>query len=156
MPPSPPSLTITKSGSHSHNSWYTSYLQAFKSFRRRLERTCTSAHDLQVLSPLKLATNRYHHLVATAKQRFHSSLVYPRSSSPRLLWKTINQLIHRNSVSSLPNSLPSSRISESFCSFFCGKISTLHLSFQSLISITIIDSPQTHLLLLTTLPLPHI
>ncbi len=30
---------ITKSGSHSHNPWYTSYLQAFKSFRRRLERT---------------------------------------------------------------------------------------------------------------------
>src|SRR6218665_1177640 len=30
---------ITKSGSqsHSNNPWYTSYLQAFKSFRRRLE-----------------------------------------------------------------------------------------------------------------------
>src|SRR6218665_4052930 len=27
---------ITKSGSHTHNPWYTSYLQAFKSFRRRL------------------------------------------------------------------------------------------------------------------------
>src|ERR1700733_6371123 len=30
---------ITKSGSHSNNPWYNSYLQAFKSFRRRLERS---------------------------------------------------------------------------------------------------------------------
>src|SRR6218665_1823561 len=67
---------------------------------------------------------------------FHS-----RSSNPRLLWKTINQLLHRNSSSPLPNSLPPSSIAESFCSFFSGKITTLRLSLQSLSSKTTINSP---------------
>src|SRR6218665_517578 len=125
---------ITKSGSHSNNPWYTSYIQAFKSFRRRLERTYKRTRDPQLLSELKSATNRYHNLLATAKKKFYSSLVHSRSSNPRLLWKTINQLLHRNSSSPLPNSLPPSSIAESFCSFFSGKITTLRLSLQSLSS----------------------
>jgi len=52
--------------------------------------------------------------------------------------KTINQLLHRNSSSPIPNSLPSCSIAKSFCSFFSGKITTLCLS---LISKTTIDSP---------------
>src|SRR6218665_618729 len=47
---------ITKSGSHFHNPWYTSYFQAFKSLRRRLERTYKRTRDPQVLSALKSAT----------------------------------------------------------------------------------------------------
>src|SRR6218665_1280666 len=54
--------------------------------------------------------------------------------------KTINQLLHRNSSSPLPSSLPPSSIAESFCSFFSGKITTLRLSLQSLSSKTTIDS----------------
>src|SRR6218665_684028 len=131
---------ITKSGSHSNNPWYTSYLQAFKSFRRRLEHTYKCTRDPQLLSELKSATNRYHRLLATAKKKFYSSLVHSRSSNPRLLWKTINQLIHRNSSSPVPNSLPPSSIAESFCSFFSGKITTLRLSLQSLSSKTTINS----------------
>src|SRR6218665_544200 len=132
---------ITKSGSHSNNPWYTSYLQAFKSFRRRLERTYKRTSDPQLLSELKSATNRYHHLLATAKKKFYSSLVYSRSSNPRHLWKTINQLLHRKSSNLLPNSLPPSSIAESLCSFFSGKISTLRLSLQSLSSKATIDTP---------------
>src|SRR6218665_618399 len=67
---------ITKSRSHSNNPWYTSYLQAFKSFRRRLEHTYKRTRDPQLLSELKSATNRYHHLLATAKKKFYSSLVH--------------------------------------------------------------------------------
>jgi Reverse transcriptase (RNA-dependent DNA polymerase) len=132
---------ITKSGSHSKNPWYTSYLQSLKSFRRRLERNYKRTRDPQLLSALKSATNKYHNLLASAKKRFYSSLVHSRSSHPRLLWKTINQLLHRNSSSPLPNSLPSSSIAESFCSFFSGKISTLRLSLQSLLPNTTTHSP---------------
>lgn len=66
--------TITKSGSHSNNSWFISYLQAFKSFLRRLERTYTYTSSTTVLC-LKTATDRYHQLQATVKKRFYSSLV---------------------------------------------------------------------------------
>jgi len=122
---------ITKIGSHSHNPWYTSYLQAFKSFRRRPERTYKRTRDPQVLSALKSAKNRYYHLLATAKNRFYSSLVHSRSSNPRLLWKAINQL-HRNASSPLPKSLPSSSIAESFCSLFSGKIKYYTLSLSAI------------------------
>ena len=128
------------------NPWYTSYFQAFKSFRQRLERTYKRTRDPQLPSELKSATNRHHHLLATAKKKFYSSLVHSRSSKPRLLWQTINQLIHQNCSSILPNSLSSSSIAEFFLrrrnrsSFFSGKITTLCLSLQSLSSKTTIDS----------------
>jgi len=105
------------------------------------KRTYKRTHDPQLLSELKSATNRYHHLLATAKKKFYSSLVHSRYSNPRLLWKTLNQLLHRNSSSPLPNSLPPSSIAESFSSFFSGKITTLRLSLQSHSSKTTIDSP---------------
>src|SRR6218665_1610470 len=79
--------------------------------------------DQQVLSAILSATNRYNHLLATAKKR-------------------------------MPNSLPSSSIAESFCSFLSGKITSLRLSLYSLISESTSDSPQTHLPLLMTLPFP--
>src|SRR6218665_1528391 len=50
----------------------------------RLERTYKRTRDQQLLSELKSATNRYHHLLATAKKKFYSSLVHSRSSNPRL------------------------------------------------------------------------
>jgi len=102
-------LIITKSGSYSNNPWLdTSYLQAFKSFRRRLELTYKRTRDPQVLSAIKSATNRYmyHHLLATAKKSFYSSLVQSRAFNPRLPWKTINQLLHRNISNPQPNFLP--------------------------------------------------
>ena len=67
--------TINKSGSHSNKPLYTLYLQAFKIFRHGIELTYKRAHDPQLLSSLKSATNRYHPLLATAKKRFYSSLV---------------------------------------------------------------------------------
>src|SRR6218665_3160695 len=81
-----------------------------------IERTYKRTRDPQLLSELKSVTHRYHNLLATAKKKFYSSLVHSRSSNPRLLWKTINQLLHRNSSSPLPSSLPPSSIAESFCS----------------------------------------
>src|SRR6218665_2006666 len=68
--------------------------------------------------------------------------------------KSFNQLLHRNSSSPLPNSLPSSSIAESFCSSFSGKL----LHFVSLSAITYLHNhnrfiPQTHLPLLMTLTL---
>src|SRR6218665_3745917 len=86
---------ITKSGSHSNKPWYTSYLQAFKSFQRRLERTYKRSRDPQLLSELKSATNRYHHLLATAKKKLYSSLVH----------SFIHSFIHYGDLYSAPSRL---------------------------------------------------
>src|SRR6218665_2894951 len=71
---------ITKQSSHANNLWFTSYIQAFKSFRRHLEhvykRTIDPASRAEALTNLKSATHRYHKLVIAAKQKYTSFLLF--------------------------------------------------------------------------------
>ena len=45
--------------------------------------------------------NRYRKLILASKKQYYSYLVSSSSDNPRLLWQTINKLLHRNSSSSL-------------------------------------------------------
>src|SRR6218665_191228 len=89
--------------SHANNPWFTSYIQAFKSFRRHLEhvykRTIDPASRAEALTNLKSANHRYHKLVIAAKQKYYSSLIHSSSSNPRHLWRAVNSLLHRKSPS---------------------------------------------------------
>src|SRR6218665_146756 len=71
---------ITKRSSHPTNLWFTSYLQAFKTFRRRLEHIYKRATDpasrAKALVNLKSATHRYHTLITAAKKKYYSSLIH--------------------------------------------------------------------------------
>src|SRR6218665_3615637 len=102
---------ITKQSSHANNPWFTSYIQAFKSFRRHLEhvykRTIDPASRAEALTNLKSATHRYHKLVIAAKQKYYSSLIHASSPTPRHLWRAVNSLLHRKSPSPLPTPIPS-------------------------------------------------
>ena len=106
----PPPL-IAKQSSHANNPWFTSYIQAFKTFRRHLEhvykRTTDPASRAEALANLKSATHRYHKLVIAAKQKYYSSLIHSSSSNPRHLWRAVNSLLHRKSPYPLPSSIPS-------------------------------------------------
>src|SRR6218665_90970 len=117
---------ITKQSSHENNPWFTSYIQAFKTFRRHLEhvykRTTDPASRTEALANLKSATHRYHKLVIAAKQKYYSSLIHSSSSNPRHLWRAVNSLLHRKYPSPLPTSIPSPSIADTFCSFFSDKI----------------------------------
>ena len=128
---------IAKHSSHTSNPWFTSYLQAFKSFRRQLEhiyqRTIDPTSRAKALINLKSATNRYHKLIAAAKKKYYSSLIHSSSSNPRHLWRAVNSLLHRKSSSPLPSSIPSPSIADTFCSFFSDKISSLRFTLQSLL-----------------------
>src|ERR1700733_5174853 len=128
---------VNKLSQHPSNPWFTSYLQAFKTFRRRLEHLYKRATDptarTKALLALKSATNRYHKLVASAKKKYYSSLIHSNSSNPRHLWKAVNSLLHRKSSSPLPTSIPSQSIADTFCSFFSDKISSLRFTLQSLL-----------------------
>src|SRR6218665_3544777 len=131
-------LLITKQSSHANNPWFTSYIQAFKSFRRHLEhvykRTIDPASRAEALTNLKSATHRYHKLVIAAKQKYYSYLIHSSSSNPRHLWRAVNSLLHRKSPSPLPTSIPSPSIADTFCSFFSDKISSLRVTLQSFLA----------------------
>src|SRR6218665_2012584 len=146
---------ITKQSSHANNPWFTSYIQAFKTFCRHLEhvynRTIDPTSRAKALTNLKSATHRYHKLTIAAKQKYYSSLIHSSSSNPRHLWRAVNSLLHRKSPSPLPTSIPSPSIADTFCSFFSDKISSLRVTLQSLLASqsSTADPPPTPIL-----PLP--
>src|SRR6218665_38345 len=131
---------ITKQSSYANNPWFTSYIQAFKTFCMHLEhvykRTIDPTSRAEALINLKSATHRYHRyhkLVIAAKQKYYSSLIHSSSSNSRHLWRAVNSL-HRKSPSPLPISIPSPSIADTFCSFFSDKISSIRFTLQSLIA----------------------
>ena len=77
---------ITEQSSHANNLWFTSYIQAFKTFCRHLEHgynpTIDPASRAEALTNLKSATHRYHTLVIAAKQKYYSSLQLFQPSTP--------------------------------------------------------------------------
>src|SRR6218665_1654430 len=117
--------------------WFTSYLQAFNPFRRRLEHIYKRATDpasrAKALVNLKSATHRYHTLITAAKKKYYSSLIHSSSTNPQHLWRAVNSLLHCKSSSPLPSSIPSPSIVDTFCSFFSDKISSLRFTLQSLL-----------------------
>ena len=115
--------------SHGNKPWYNSFIHAFKSFRRRLERTYTRTHSTIDLKNLRSATNRYHNLLISAKKNYYSNLIASNRSNPRKLWNTVNGLFHRNSTKPLPQSI--SQLAESFANFFSEKISNIRIKLKS-------------------------
>src|SRR6218665_3376004 len=58
----------------------------------------------------------------------------PALPTPRHLWRAVNSLLQRKSLSPLPSSIPFPSIADTFCSFFSDKISSLRFTLQSLLA----------------------
>ena len=97
-----------------------------------------STHCLNLTNYLLLrsATNRYHKFIAAAKKSFYASFVQSTSSKPRVLWKTINNILHRNANRFLPTSSPLAALPQLFATYFSVKISKLHFNLQTKPSFT--------------------
>src|SRR6218665_1654205 len=89
------------------------------------KRTIDAASRAEALTNLKSATHRYHKLVIAAKQKYYSSLIHSSSSNldtsgeQSTLFSIANLPLH----SLAPYSIPI--YSDTFCSFFSYKISSL-------------------------------
>ena len=127
-----PHLTKTnKSSRTAPTPWITTEILSLKSARRRLERTYIASHSIFGLKLLRSVTNRYHKFIAAAKKSFYASLVQSSSSKPRALWKTINNILHRNAIRSLPTSSSLAALPQLFATYFSDKISKLHFNLQT-------------------------
>jgi len=107
------------------NPWFTPALNVLKKTRRKLERHWRSFPSLPNLSALRTATNHYYHAILAAKKRYHSNLVSSCRSNPRQLWKTVNNLLHRSTTSSLPNISSVTSVAKQFATFFSDKVTKL-------------------------------
>ena len=99
------------------NPWYTTELRVLKCDRRRCEhqwRACPSSHTLCLL---RKATKTYNNALLAAKKLYYSELVATNSGNSQRLWNTINNILHRHHSPSLPTSIPTSSLAQSFAQF---------------------------------------
>ena len=101
------------------------------------------SHSSDDLKLLRSTTNRYHAAVIKAKTNFNMSLISSQVTNPRQLWKTANNLLHRN----LPQVLPSSELSSSLSQSFATLLShlSLHLTSHGRISPWLVISSHSHM-----------
>ena len=113
------------------NPWFSPGLKALKRIRRNLERRWKSLPSAANLSALRTASNAYRNSILSAKKLYHSQLITANSSNPRQLWKTINTLLHRSALPSLPNLTSVSSIAQQFTTFFADKVTNLRNNIPS-------------------------
>ena len=111
--------------------WFTSQLNALKLACRQLQRIWSRTHSAFDLKCLRSATNKYHAAIIKAKRTFHASTISSSLSNRQKLWNTVNKLLHRGPPDALPDSLHSSKLSDSFASFFSSKIHKIHTDLLS-------------------------
>ena len=140
-----PAITKTTSRSRS-NPWMTSDLLLLKTHCRKLERINIQSHSLKDIFKLPSATNKYHKLITSAKSSFNSNLILKSASNTRLLWQTINSLLHRSPTAALPTAPPKASLSQLLQHSSQKWFSKLHLKHLSA------PSPMPPHFLPTTIP----
>ena len=94
LPDQHATLIIKTTSRPRFNPWMTSDLLMLKAHRRKLEPMYIQSYLLIDLFKLRCAASIYHKLITSAKRSFNFNLILKSVSSPRLLWKTINSLLH--------------------------------------------------------------
>ena len=102
--------------------WYNDVIRENKSKRRRLERRwrktkLTVDRDLYV-SQCNIVKN----LVYSSKMSFYSKIIDDSSNDNKVLFSTVDKLLHRSTETKLPSSPSSTELSNTFVNFFNNKI----------------------------------
>ena len=113
------------------NPWFTPALKVLKKTRRKLEHKWKSLPSLANLTAFRKANNTYHNAIIAAKKLYNSHLIADNISNPRQLWKTINNLLHRSAIPSLPNLSSVTSTAQQFANFFSEKVTKLRTSIPS-------------------------
>lgn len=113
------------------NPWVTPQIRFEKLKRRQLEKTWRKSK-----TPLNRSrfTKQAHHcnrLIVKTKETYYSNLVSASHDDPRKLWSTVNKILHRAKVPSLPDHENISALANSFGTFFKEKIEKIRLLFPN-------------------------
>ena len=117
------------------NPWYTPALAALKKQCRKLEHLWLRTRSVADRIVLREITKTYHQTIVAAKQTYQAALVASSRSNPRRLWNTINKILHRDSLPTMPTAAVPGELAGKFARFFSDKITklqeTLNLSPQT-------------------------
>ena len=111
--------------------WYTDDIKLEKQKRRRLERRWRSS-GLTVDRELFVEQcNNVKKCVHEAKMTYYSELINENQSNPKVLFSSIDKLLHRRPEKKLPTSDCAATIVNTFADFFSTKISRLTIDLRT-------------------------
>ena len=80
-------------------------------------------------------------IIADTKNKFYANSINSVKENPKKLWKELNNILHRNPVSTLPDSNCSKSLADTFSSFFSDKISHIRASFPRINTFSTSNQP---------------
>ena len=81
-------------------------------------------------SKLRKQINKCNYILNKSKAKFYSDIINENSNNSNLLWKKLNNILHRKNDSVLPESDNDKTLSETFSSFFLDKITRIQNTFH--------------------------
>ena len=111
---------LTKTVSERHPTpWMTQDILKAKVRRRRLERVWRRTRYRHERSRYRVQCNLCNRIMEKAKAIFYANIILENSEDPKKLWKSINNILHRFPVPSLPENLSLKTICEKILKLFC-------------------------------------
>ena len=117
-------LKLAKSSASSSKPppWINDRVRSIRRSCRQAERKWKSSKDLQNHIAMKTLLKELNCIIKEERAKYFSNLIASNHRNPRVLFSTINSLLHRSPV---PSEIVSSERCEAFQAFFLDKVSTI-------------------------------
>ena len=106
--------------------WYTIDIDNEKKCRRRYERKWRRTKDPTDRNNYLEKCKHVNQMIHESKSNFYSSVISENKGNQRILFQTIDKLLHRKNDVVLPTSSSDEHLAERFADYFINKITTIH------------------------------
>ena len=106
--------------------WYTIHIDNEKKCRRRYERKWRRTKDPTDRNNYLEKCKHVNQMIHESKSNFYSSVISENKGNQRILFQTIDKLLHRKNDVVLPTSSSDEHLAERFADYFINKITTIH------------------------------
>ena len=106
--------------------WYTDEIAYAKKRRRRAERRWRCTKDPDDRLTYVKACKSVNSLIYHAKSSHYTTVVSENKGNQKVLFTTVNKLLHRSSGKVLPSSTSDINLAKQFADFFTNKVSAIH------------------------------
>ena len=125
----PPHKKTLSNHKNSTTKWLNENILSARQSKRLAERRWRKNPTPVNRSIFRRQINYCNKIIADAKNKFYTNSINSVKENPKKLWKELNNILHRNPVSTLPDSNCSKSLADTFSSFFSDKISRIRASF---------------------------
>ncbi|XP_028395747.1 uncharacterized protein LOC114519775 [Dendronephthya gigantea] len=121
--------------------WYTDEINVQKRKRRQLERKWRKTKMNADRNLYKQQCYVVNKLIYSSKSAYYTDLIKDGSSDQRTLFKTVSNLLHKNTPTRYPSSPDPMSLANSFCDFFTQKIVKIRGEINDTLLINDIENP---------------